>query len=206
MDADGEIFLQGPAGRVEALLKRAPGARAAALVCHPHPLHGGTMYNKVAYRAGRALAAAGLTVLRFNFRGVGASEGSWDEGRGEREDAAAMIDHLARDHDEILVAGYSFGAWVGLDVGLRDARVSRLVGIGVPVNLFDFGYLHAAEKPALLVHGDRDAYGEVDRVRALAAAAGPRARLHLLAGADHFFEAHLDALMAAVTAFAAEGR
>src|SRR5262245_3414808 len=98
---DDEIFLRGPAGRIEVLLKRHEGARAAALVCHPHPQHGGTMYNKVAYRAGRALSAAGLTVLRFNFRGVGASEGAWDDGRGEREDAAAMIEWLARDHDEI---------------------------------------------------------------------------------------------------------
>jgi alpha/beta superfamily hydrolase len=199
----GEIFLQGPAGRVEAHLTRQAGARAAALVCHPHPLHGGTMYNKVAYRVGRALSAAGLTVLRFNFRGVGASEGAWDEGRGEREDAAAMLDHLARDHDDLLVAGFSFGAWVGLDVGLRDARVRGLVGVGLPVSVFDFSFLRAIEKPTLLVHGDRDSWGAADRVRPLAASAGPHARLHLLAGADHFFEAHLDALMAAVTAFAA---
>jgi hypothetical protein len=201
---DGEIFLRGPAGRLEALLKRHPGARAAALVCHPHPQHGGTMYNKVAYRAGRALSAAGLTVLRFNFRGVGASEGRWDEGRGEREDVAAMLDHAARDHDNLVVAGFSFGAWVGLDVGARDPRVSRLVGIGLPVNVYDFGFLRAVGKPTLLVHGDRDTWGDVDRVRALAADAGPRARLEVLAGADHFFEMHLDALMTAVTAFARE--
>ncbi|MFT3773786.1 MAG: hypothetical protein QM820_51090 [Minicystis sp.] len=199
-DEGGEIFLRGPAGRIEALLKQSPGTRRAALVCHPHPLHGGTMYNKVAYRAGRALHAAGLTVLRFNFRGVGGSEGSFDGGHGERDDVAAMIDHLAQDHDDVLVAGFSFGAWVGLDAGLRDARVTRLVGIGLPSNVFDFGYFHANDKPALIVHGDRDSWGDLDRVRALAEAA--RAELDVIAGADHFFDGQLDVMMDAITAFA----
>jgi alpha/beta superfamily hydrolase len=198
---DGELFLPGPAGRIEASLKRREGARAAALVCHPHPLYGGTMHNKVAYRAGRALHAAGLTVLRFNFRGVGASEGTFDGGRGEREDVATLIDHLARDHDEILVAGYSFGAWVGLDAGRRDARVRRLVGIGLPVALFDFAFLSEIDRPALLVQGDGDTWGEVARVPALAPA---RARVHVLLGTDHFFESALEEMMQAITAFARE--
>ncbi|APR83868.1 Alpha/beta hydrolase [Minicystis rosea] len=202
-DGDGEIFLRGPAGRIEALWKPSARehARAAAVVCHPHPLHGGTMYNKVAYRAGRALHAAGLSVLRFNFRGVGGSEGSFDGGRGERDDVTAMIDHLAETHDDILVAGFSFGAWVGLDVGMRDARVRRLVGLGLPANVFDFGYLQALAKPALILHGDRDSWGSLDHVRAVAEAA--HAELHVLDGADHFFEGHLDALMDVITAFAA---
>lgn len=199
-DDDRELLLPGPAGRIEALFTPCPGARAAALVCHPHPLHDGTMYNKVAYRAGRALRAAGRSVLRFNFRGVGASEGSFDGGPGERADAAAMIDHLAREHDDLVVAGFSFGAWVGLDAGRRDPRVRSLVGIGLPVNVFDFAYLPGTAKPTLLVHGDRDTWGDVDRVRALAAATP--AELCVLAGADHFFADHLDALMDAVTAFA----
>ena len=201
MSDDGdETFLRGPAGRIEALFTPSPGSRAAALVCHPHPRYGGTMYNKVAYRAGRALHAAGWSVLRFNFRGVGGSEGSFDDGRGERDDAAAMIDHLARAHDDLLVAGFSFGAWVGLDAGLRDARVSKLVGIGLPVNVFDFAFFHGGAKPTLLVHGDRDEFGDVERVRALAAAT--RAELCVVAGADHFFEGKLDALREAIGAFA----
>ncbi len=141
-------------------------------------------------------------MLRFNFRGVGASEGSFDEGRGEREDLGAMIDHLALEHEELVVAGFSFGAWVGLDVGARDPRVGRLVGLGLPVNVYDAGFLRGVAKPMLLVHGDRDPFGDLDRVRAVVADAGERARLVTVEGADHVFTGRLEAMMEAVTSFA----
>ena len=204
LDEGGELFVRGPAGRLEAVFKRSPGARAAAVVCHPHPLRGGTLYDKVTYRMGRALLAAGLSVLRFNFRGVGASEGTFDAGQGEREDLTAMIDHLAAEHAELVVAGFSFGAWVGLDVGARDPRVGRLVGLGLPVNVYDADFLRGVEKPTLLVHGDRDPFGDLDRVRAVAAAAGSGVRLAPIEGADHVFTGRLEAMMEAVTSFARE--
>jgi uncharacterized protein len=204
LEDDGELFVQGPAGRLEAVFKRCPGARAAAVVCHPHPLRGGTMYDKVTYRMGRALFAAGLSVLRFNFRGVGASEGAFDAGAGERDDVAAVIDCLARDHAEIVVAGFSFGAWVGLEVGARDPRVGRLVGLGLPVNVYDFGFLGGVEKPTLIVHGDEDRFGDLDRVRAVAITGGDRVRVATIEGGDHFFTGRLEAMMEAVTSFARE--
>ena len=117
--------------------------RMAALVCHPHPLFGGTMHNKVVYQAAKSLDALGLPVLRFNFRGTGLSEGKHDRGEGERGDVRAGLDFLAAEFPNIpiLVAGFSFGCWVGLRVGCEDARVTSLIGLGAPVNNADFSYL-----------------------------------------------------------------
>ena len=112
------------------------GARPlAAVVCHPHPLFGGTMHNKVVYQTAKTLHRFGLPVLRFNFRGVGSSEGSHDQGEGEREDVSAALDFLAGEYPgaPLLLAGFSFGSWVGLRVGCRDARVTHLIGLGLPV-------------------------------------------------------------------------
>src|SRR5205085_3544475 len=119
--------------------------RAAALVLHPHPLHGGTMHNKVVFRAARALNEAGAVTLRLNFRGVGASTGTHDYARGEQEDARAGLDYLVATYPQlpIIIAGFSFGARVGLEVGVSDRRVAALIGIGMPVNMYDFTFLHA---------------------------------------------------------------
>ena len=108
----------------------------AAVVCHPHPLYGGTMHNKVVFRVARALHGLGLPVLRFNFRGTGMSAGEHDFGRGEADDVRAALDYLAEQFPgrPLLLAGFSFGAWVGLRVGCGDARVAELVGLGLPAN------------------------------------------------------------------------
>jgi len=161
------------------------------------------MLDKVVSRTERALYACDVTVLRFNFRGVGKSDGAFDAGRGERDDLRAAIETLAADHDEILVGGFSFGAWVALEVGAQDARVSRLLGIGLPANLFGFEYLRRISKPLLAVQGERDAYCNVSQLRTLIDAAGNNARLQVIAGADHFFSGQLESVMTVVAAFAA---
>lgn len=197
------LFLSGPAGRLEAVLKPAPGATTAAVVCHPHPLYGGTLYNKVVYRAARAMHGAGITTLRFNFRGVEASEGQFDGGRGEIDDARAAIEYLAAEHERLIVAGYSFGSWVGLRAGIGDPRVKALVGIGLPMDVFDFSFLREARVPFLLVHGDRDGWGEVEKVRALAGELEGPVTLEIIPGAEHAFEAHLEVMMEKISDFLA---
>ena len=190
--------VRGPAGRLEGLLKRpASGAApAAAVVCHPHPLFGGTMHNKVVHAAAEALAGLGLEVARFNFRGVGRSAGRHDGGAGEQDDLRAVLDALeARAQARpLLVAGYSFGAWVGLRVGCTDPRVAALVGIAAPVGLFPFGFLRACGKPLALVQGEADPLAPLGLVLAMAAALPGGARVLPVPGADHSFNGRLDDL------------
>ncbi|MBV9957448.1 MAG: alpha/beta fold hydrolase [Acidobacteria bacterium] len=201
----GNLFIPAPHGRLEAILKepRGEGARGVALLLHPHPLGGGTMHNKVVFRAGAALNEAGLTVLRINFRGVGASTGEHDEGRGELEDVRAGLDYLSAHYpgQEITLAGFSFGARVGLEVGVADERVVRLISLGTPVDKYDFTFLEACRKPILFVHGDRDEYGDVNHLKQLVARLPPEAhaRLEIIPGAGHFFDEHLDRMKQLIT-------
>jgi uncharacterized protein len=197
------FFLDGPAGRLEAILW-SPSAGAppmAALVCHPHPLFGGTMHNKVVYQAAKSLDALEFAVLRFNFRGTGLSEGKHDRGDGERGDVRAALDFLGTQYPgiPILVAGFSFGCWVGLRVGCEDARVTQLIGLGAPVNNADFSYLTKCGKPKLFVSGSNDMYGAVEKLRAVVATAGGENRVIIVENADHFFEGKLDQVSAAIT-------
>ncbi len=203
------VALAGPAGPLEALYERPPGAppRAAALVLHPHPLFGGTMHNTVVYRLARALRQAGLPTLRINFRGVGASAGRYGGRVGEVEDARAALDWLAARHEglPLWIAGFSFGAWVGVTLGCEDPRVVRLVAAGLPVKVEGLSVLaDLGHRPLLVVQGEHDAHGPVDAVRA-ALAAHPTARLTVVPDTDHFFEGGLDALEAEVLAFARSG-
>lgn len=197
------LFLHGPAGRLEALLwtsaRTAPAM--AAVVCHPHPVYGGTLHNKVVYQIAKSLHGLGLPVLRFNFRGAGLSAGVHDRGRGEREDVRCAIDYLAADYPglPLLVAGFSFGAWVGLRVGAEDARVTRLIGVGIPVNDSDFSYLAGSTKAKLFVVGTEDQYAARERVEELVASLAEPRRLVLVQGAGHFFEGKLDPLNRAIT-------
>src|SRR5262249_29721237 len=150
------FFLNGPAGRLEAILwtPDRPGTPSlAALVCHPHPLFGGTMHNKVVYNAAKTMDALGIPTLRFNFRGAGLSAGEHDKGRGEQGDVQAGLDFLAAQFPGVpmLLAGFSFGSFVGLRVGCRDARVVELIGLGIPVNSTDLSFLQDCPKPKLFV-------------------------------------------------------
>jgi alpha/beta superfamily hydrolase len=196
------IFLEGPAGRLEAILWK-PATQPpplAALVCHPHPLFGGTMLNKVVYQAAKSLDALGVPVLRFNFRGTGLSGGAHDRGRGEQEDVKAALNFLAGEFPGIplLVAGFSFGCWVGLRVGCADERVRELIGLGAPVNSSDFSYLRNCDKPKLFVHGANDEHGDIKKVESLVESSPGDNRLVVVAGADHFFVAKLDQVDAAI--------
>jgi uncharacterized protein len=192
------FFLPGPSGRIECMLKRPghDGGAAAAIVCHPHPLFGGTMHNKVVHAAAEAIVEAGLPVLRFNFRGVGGSGGTHDGGRGEQDDLRAVIGHLASLYAgrPLLLAGYSFGAFVALAVGCGDPRAQALIGIGLPVHLVRFDFLRACARPVTLIQGDRDAFGTLEEVLALAALVPGGARVAAIRGAAHNFDGRLDTM------------
>jgi uncharacterized protein len=195
------IFLPGAAGRLEALLWTVEAEPSeVAAVCHPHPLFGGTLHNKVVYHAAKMMHEHGMPVLRFNFRGAGLSEGKHDEGRGEREDVRAAIDYLAETFPGklILLAGFSFGAWVGLGVGCADERVKRLIGIGLPVNKSDVGYLVNCRKPKLFVQGGNDEFGSPARLRELMKKWPEPKKLVVVEGGDHFFAGKLDQLDEAI--------
>ncbi len=192
------ISIAGPAGRLEALLNAgSPQATHAALVCHPHPLFGGTLHNKVVFHAMKALNSFGFPVLRFNFRGAGLSEGEHDQGSGEADDVRAALDWLDREFRlPLIVAGFSFGAAVGLRVACPDSRVKAVIGLGLPLaptddRTYDFGFLEACPKPKLFVSGDRDQFAAPAQLKRLVAALPEPKKLVLVAGADHFFEGRL---------------
>ncbi|MCS6804556.1 MAG: alpha/beta fold hydrolase [Acidobacteriota bacterium] len=172
-----------------------------AIVCHPHPQYGGSMHNKVVFRAGRALHQLGMVVLRFNFRGVGRSTGSYDYGHGERADVQAAIDYLNQQYPqiEIVLAGFSFGAWVGLAVGAQHGRVSHLIGIGMPVNMNDFSFLVNCTKPKLFIQGSEDEFGSIECMQALLLTIPEPKELVWVEGADHFFHRKLEPLADAIT-------
>jgi alpha/beta superfamily hydrolase len=200
----GNLFIPAPHGKLEAILKPPPiePARGVALVLHPHPLGGGTMHNKVVFRAAAALNDAGFVTLRINFRGVGQSTGTHDEGYGERDDVRAGLDYLSSNYPDqrITLCGFSFGARVGLEVGIDDARVNRLISIGTPIDKYDFNFLEQCRKPILFVHGEHDEYGDVIRLRELVARVGAHcnAELRVIEGAGHFFDHQLEELKAAI--------
>lgn len=205
------VDIPAPHGRLEGLLRlpeeeeHAP--RLAAVVCHPHPLYGGTMHNKTVFRLATALNEVGIPTLRFNFRGVGLSTGSHDEGRGEQDDVRSALDELERRFPDVAlaVAGFSFGAWVGLRVGCGEERVKQLVGVGVPVASLSVDQMASCSKPKLIVQGALDQYGPEAELRAwFAGIAAPR-HLEVIPGADHFLTEHLDELEQAIVRYFKEG-
>jgi hypothetical protein len=202
------FFLQGPAGRLEAMLWTTASAEPdlVALVCHPHPLFGGTLHNKVVFQAAKALHRRAIPVLRFNFRGAGQSEGEHDKGTGERDDVRSALDFLAAKFPgrPILLTGFSFGAWVGLRVGCEDVRVSDLIGLGIPVNSFDLSFLYGCVKPKLFVQGGNDPFGSREKVEALFDTVPEPKKLVIVEDADHFFMGRLDPMSAAIGAWVDE--
>jgi alpha/beta superfamily hydrolase len=190
-----QVDLQGPAGRLEALLEDGEGASFAALVCHPHPRYGGTLHNHATYRLAKAVRARGGLALRFNYRGVGRSAGTYDAGRGEADDARAALAWRARERPDLprLACGFSFGAWMAAIAGAEDPGVRGLVIAGLALRSPDLELVRdvvrvlGVAKPLALVQAERDEFGSPDEVRAaLAGSAGPR-RITVVPRASHLF-------------------
>jgi alpha/beta superfamily hydrolase len=198
------LMLPGPAGQLEALLNVGErDATHSALICHPHPLFGGTMHNKVVYNAMKALSRFGFHCLRFNFRGTGLSEGKHDEGHGEQEDVRAALDFLEKEFGlPVIFCGFSFGAATGLRVACRDERVVGCISLGTPVNVegrhYTYGFLRDCIKPKLFVSGDQDPYSPRALLEESVANANGAKQLVLVEGAGHFFEGKLDQMQAAI--------
>jgi alpha/beta superfamily hydrolase len=192
------LFVPGPAGRLEALLEEPEDAapREAALVCHPHPQHGGTMHNKVVYRIARGLRSTGSVVLRFNYRGVNLSEGDYAEGEGELEDARAALDYLRERYPALpfTVAGFSFGSRIALRLGCGIAR--RVIAVGFPTFYRDKSSLDTCTTPRVFIQSTHDQFGSVEEIEAIVRPLPEPKQLHLIEARDHFFAGALDALEA----------
>jgi alpha/beta superfamily hydrolase len=196
----GNLMIPASHGQLEAILKEPGGdARGIGLVCHPHPLGGGTMHNKVVFRAASGLVDAGLITLRFNFRGVGASTGVHNEIEGGKEDVRDAIDYMTGRYpgEDLTLAGFSFGTRTGMEVGYTDDRVARLISIGTPVDKYgDFQFLVGLKKPILFVHGDNDEFGSVSTLKKLVDEVSKTAdtELVIFENCGHFFDDHLNEL------------
>ncbi len=203
------LFLEGPAGRLEALLNAgAADATHSALVCHPHPLFGGTMHNKVVFHAMKALHAFGFPVLRFNFRGTGLSQGTHDEGHGEQDDVRAALAWLKGKFGlPLIFAGFSFGAAVGTRVACADPDVRGIISLGTPVaaegRVYSFEFLKDCHQPKLFLSGDRDQFGPHDELESIVARAAEPKELVFLSG-DHYFAGHLDEMRLTIESWLAE--
>ncbi|MEO8501503.1 MAG: alpha/beta fold hydrolase [Vicinamibacteria bacterium] len=200
---------KGPAGRLEALLNvpaEGVAPRAAAVICHAHPLHGGMMHFKVIFRAAKALQSMGVAVLRFNFRGVGRSEGSHDNGRGEQEDARAGLDEMERRFPALplLIGGFSFGSAMAAKVAAKDARVKAVLILGFPITRLDStADLALLHQPRLFVQGGDDEFGPGPAIRELVSTLPEPKTLKVIDGADHFFTGRLDELQTPIDDWAA---
>jgi hypothetical protein len=194
------VEFSGPAGPLEGLWKEPAGSPiGSAVFAHPHPLHGGTLHNKVVYRAARALATAGYRTLRFNFRSVGLSAGTHDSGRGETADFRAALDEAEREAGLPIVAGgFSFGSAVALKATVGDPRVRAFLGVGLAVATESGRSLPRPEAPALFVVGEHDPFGPPEQLREFV---GGRGQVVVIRGADHFFDGKLDALEEALRSF-----
>jgi len=195
------LFISGPTGKLQCLYQEGDKTAPAVVLCHPHPQYGGTMRNKVVYWMARAFDSLGCSVLRFNFRGVEQSEGIWDEGRGEADDAAAALGWL---HDQtpnapLWLAGFSFGCYAGFQAARRDARVERMFAVAPAVNHWDFSFMQGETRPITVVSGTAD---EIVPYMAVAATVKmlPNAHLHTIKGAGHFFPEHKQEMMNALLA------
>ena len=197
------VVIGGPAGRLEGLLHEravAPPA-VAALVCHPHPSYGGTMHNKVVHRVASTLHDLGAAVLRFNFRGVGASEGAFDQGAGELEDARAALAFLRARHPgaRLWLAGFSFGAWVAARLTASDAAAERVILVAPPVATESFEVLARSPTPKHVIQGAADDVSPLAQLEREFPGWSEPKQLLIVPGANHFFDRHLGALSEALS-------
>ncbi len=197
------LFLEGPAGRLEALLEEPEdqAAREAALVCHPHPQHGGTMHNKVVYRIARGLRKAGAVVLRFNYRGVNLSEGKYAHGEGELEDARAALAYLRGRYPDLpfTLAGFSFGSRIALRLGCAGIGARRVIAVGFPTTYKDRSYLENCTVPRIFLQSSRDQYGSLSEWEPMIAALPEPKKIVIVHAGDHFFAGALDELEQSVS-------
>ncbi len=199
------VDIWGKAGRIEALYRELQDPAAVAIICHPLPTGGGTLHNKVVFRAARGLENANVATLRFNFRGVGASAGAFDAGEGEQDDFLAALAWLRKKHPDkkLFAGGFSFGAWVASRAGCEVPEIDYLFLIGTPLNKYDFGYLRHCEKPILFLHGTQDEHGDVGKLEKLAQQVRS-AESVIVTGADHFFAKQLEAVEETLRSWAEE--
>lgn len=218
-------LIPGPVGRLEALVdnpaalcttgtqpegEAAPARppRAAVILAHPHPLYGGSMHTKVLYQAAKAFCRLGCAVLRFNFRGVGTSEGTFDNGLGEVEDYWAALEFMTARYPgvEVWAAGVSFGSWVAMTAGASDARVTRLIALGPPVAMYDFSPVARSPKPKFFINGERDEVCPLKALREFYAHAQEPKDLVVVEGADHLFDGHINEVTEAIEDLMATGQ
>jgi uncharacterized protein len=199
--------IPGPAGKLEVLLDETKASPHTAVVFgHPHPLHGGTMHTKVVFRAAKALASGGWAVLRFNFRGVGQSDGTFGDGVGEVEDFRAALTFMQSRYPAaaLWAAGMSFGAWVALTAGATDERVETMLGMAPPVDRYDFSAFRRSRKEKFFIHADRDEVCPLPAVQQFFAELPDPKRLFVIEGATHLFIEKLDVVADTVRAIVAE--
>jgi alpha/beta superfamily hydrolase len=199
------VDLYSSAGKLEALYRELQDPAGVAVVCHPLPTGGGTLHNKVVFRAARGLEGANVATLRFNFRGVGTSGGHFEGGEGEQDDVKAAIEWVKKKHPgkKLFVGGFSFGSWVASQVACDRPDVDAVFLIGTPVNKYDFGYLRGCDKPMLLIHGTQDEHGELGRFEKMIH--GIRnAESVIVTGADHFFTKQIEAVEETMRGWAEE--
>jgi alpha/beta superfamily hydrolase len=199
--------IAGPAGRLEAILDEPPavdgvndeglvvrgrsnGPRSAVVIAHPHPQYGGTMHTKAVFQAAKAFARIGCAVLRFNFRGVGTSEGTWDEGRGEMDDFRSAVAFMRERFPGVPLwsAGMSFGAWIAMTAGAQDGGVSTLLGIAPPVSRFDFDAVRTSPKPKFFIQGEFDEVCPLKEMQEFYARSIDPKELVVIDAADHLFD------------------
>jgi alpha/beta superfamily hydrolase len=204
-----EVIFNGADGRLEGRYHQGPsGTAPLALILHPHPLHGGTMNNKVVYDLFHVFARRGFSVLRFNFRGVGRSQESFDHGQGELRDAAAALDWMqsySPNSSSCWVAGISFGAWIGMQLLMRRPEIRGFISVALPANMYDFSFLAPCPSSGLMVHGGKDSVVPTDSVsklvQKLSQQRGIKIDLEVIAEGDHFFTGCLDQLVAVVGSY-----
>ena len=201
-----EVIINGPAGRLEGryVHSKVEGA-PIAIILHPHPEHGGTMNNKVVYAMYQSFVARGFSTLRFNFRGVGRSQGVYDRGEGELSDAASVLDWLQiynPDAPYCWVGGFSFGAWIGMQLLMRRPEIAGFLSIAPPANMFDFTFLAPCPASGLMLLGDKDDIVTSDSVKKLVDKLSTQKAItidyKMIQGANHFFSNHIDPMMTVV--------
>ena len=204
-----EVIMNGPEGRLEGRFYPSKETNAPiAIILHPHPQHGGTMNNKVVYQLYQTFVNQGFATLRFNFRGVGRSQGEYDRGEGELSDAASALDWLQSIHPEARqcwIAGFSFGAWIGMQLLMRRPEISGFISVSPPANMYDFSFLAPCPASGLVIHGDKDEVVPPDSIEEMIAKVAKQRDViidrHLIEGADHFYGNQLEELDEAVVAY-----